>query len=110
MQPSVLGQALDRRHLVTGDLFNRGHAGSPHLPVDENSAGAAFAFAAAVLGPRELQIVAQDEQQGVAGLGVDRLRSAVDAKGELSHRLVRSPKSESNAVAAPVPAPPASVR
>src|SRR5262249_24011839 len=53
-------------------------ARADRLAVDEHGAGAAPPLAAAVLGPGQIEVVAQDAQQAPVGLRVDAAPGSVD--------------------------------
>jgi hypothetical protein len=75
MQAVALSKAFNCGDLLLGDIAYTSDARSTGLAVDQDSAGSALAFAAAVLAPGQVEMVAQDEQQ--AGIG-DRV-GAIDA-------------------------------
>ena len=54
--------------------------------VDQHGAGGALAFAAAVLGAGEVQIVAQDAEKRAVGIGIDSPRGSVHMEtGDSGH-------------------------
>src|SRR5262249_470401 len=78
---AVLGEALNRRDLLPGDLAHGRDAGVGRLPIYVHEAHRAFADAAAELRTRELQIVSERPQERVMALPLDRDGLAVH--GEL---------------------------
>src|SRR5205809_3051521 len=78
VEPSVLGQALDRRHGATIGLDGEVGAGAHRQPVHEHGARAAHLGVARALGALEVEPVTEHvEQQRVHG-NVDRVSAAVD--------------------------------
>ena len=78
VQFPVLRQALDGFDVAAFDLRNLCLAGSNRIAVEQHGAGAALAFAAAVFGSREVQVLAQHLEQGAPGLCGDALRFPVE--------------------------------
>src|SRR6195952_4417548 len=79
------GYALDRRDLGLADILDRRLAGAHRLPVEMDRAGAALGDAAAILGARLVEMVAQDPEERRLGVGIDLVRDAVDR--QLQHRM-----------------------
>src|SRR5581483_9566029 len=73
-------QVFDGAHLFAFDRADARRAGADRLAVEQDGAGAAAAFAAAVLTAGEVQIVAQDAQQAPVGVGFDGPFAAVDVQ------------------------------
>ncbi len=73
-------QAFDRPDPAAGQGAERRQAGEGGLVVDQDRAGAALAEAAAELGRIEPEIVAQDVEQGGAGIDLQGLRCAVQGE------------------------------
>ena len=71
MQLAVLFEALDGGDLAGGDGLERRHTGTDRCAVDQDGAGAATAFAAAVFRAGQAEIVAEEIEQGAIFLGVD---------------------------------------
>jgi hypothetical protein len=57
MKPPILLQPLDCSDAFAGHVGSASLAGSCRLPIDQNSAGSAFALAAPILGSREFEII-----------------------------------------------------
>ncbi len=79
VKATVAGEAFDG-----GDLFAFGktgwsEAGGDGLAVKENSAGAALAFATAVLGAGEVEVFAENLEEGPIWSRIERVGLAVDA-------------------------------
>ena len=71
------GQTLDGRNLFIAERCNSGGTGSLRPAVDQYGAGTALALAAAVFRSGEIEMLAQDRQQGGVGAGLKRMRTAV---------------------------------
>ena len=70
VQPAVGGQALDRANVPALDLADRHEAAVDDLAVEQHRARPALALAAALLGPGQAEVQAQDvEQAAPAGDG-----------------------------------------
>ena len=65
---AVFLEALDGRDLASADPAEPGDARADRLAIDQNGTGAASAFAAAVLGTRQAEFVAQHAEQGLLGV------------------------------------------
>src|SRR5262249_19447833 len=73
VESAVRSESLDRRDLGAGDFRDRGAAGTRRAAVDENRAGAALPFAAAVLGSGQVESVSKYGEQAFFGRCVDRV-------------------------------------
>ncbi len=74
-----------RKPLNGFDLFarrhvNAHHAGADAVSFEQDGAGAALAFAAAVFRPGEAEFPAQDAEQAAVAVGVDGVGRAVDVQ------------------------------
>src|SRR5205807_2110194 len=79
-------QALDGAEFLARDGADAGVARPHGLAIHEDGAAAATALAAAVLRPREAQIVAQDAEQRAVGVRGERSPGAVDVEfGDRRH-------------------------
>ena len=76
MELPILFKALDSDHLFLGDGGDRCDAGADGLSVDQDSAGAALAFAAAVVGAGQVEIVSRSSHRTLS-----RLRSGSASTG-----------------------------
>src|SRR5271157_409711 len=76
----LLRLAFDRFHRGAVGLDRQHHAGVDGLPVEENRAGAAFAGAAAFLGARQSDVLAEEPEQGAVLLHVAFVHPAVDCE------------------------------
>ena len=74
----VAGEALDRRHRTALGGGDRQQAGGDRAAVQEDGAGPAGPLAAAVLGPRQREVVAEDGEQPAGRRDVEDVRLAVD--------------------------------
>ena len=63
MEDSVRGQPFDGQNFLSFDLFHGNLAGPDRFLIDEDRAGPAERFSAAVLGPREGQVSAKDPEK-----------------------------------------------
>ena len=78
MQFAVLFQSLDGLDFLLPNRTN-GPAARPYRhAIQQYRTRAAFAFAAAVLGAGQLQVIAQDAQQRPLGIGIGREGLAID--------------------------------
>jgi hypothetical protein len=83
MQRAVLaGEPFDGCDLLTGALHEERQAAVHALAVDEDGAGPAGAFVAALLDAGELGLLAQPVEHGNTVLDGDRVRLAVHAKAD----------------------------
>ncbi len=71
------GKAFDRDYLVIADQADLRAAGAFGDSVDEDGARAALAFAAAVFGAGQVELVAEDGEQGPLRVRVDLAKDAV---------------------------------
>src|SRR5512143_2322505 len=78
MELVAFGQAFDRPHGLSIGPDREGHAGVDGFAVEKDGAAAAFAPVANLLGAREVELVAQDVEQGLVGLDFERRLPAVD--------------------------------
>ena len=73
-------EALDRRHLATGDRRDRRRARAQGLSVDMDGAGAALRDAASVLRAGEAELLADDPKQWSIRIAVELATRAVDVE------------------------------
>jgi len=71
------GKAFDRDYLVIADQADLRAARAFGDSVDEHGARAALAFATAVFGAGQVELVAQDGEQGPLGVSVDLVKDTV---------------------------------
>ena len=72
---SPLRQPFDGGDLLLRDRANPGDARALRFSVDQDRAGAALAFAAAVLASGQIEMLAQHGQQAGLRIGVNRCKS-----------------------------------
>ncbi len=82
MQLTALYQPLDRCHLRSIGAAGLVDAGAHCLPIHDDRAGSTVALAAAVLGPREVQLVPQHLKQGGLRPDLDLMGGAIDVEGD----------------------------
>src|SRR2546429_6660837 len=82
---AVLGQAFDRGDALVGDRGDGQHAGARGHAVQMHGAGAALRDAAAELGAREAERVAQHPEERRVGCDVDGFALAVDGEADRGH-------------------------
>ena len=85
MEAAVLLQAFDGGDGLAADGTHARLARATGDAVQQDRAGAALPLAAAVLGPGEVQLVAQHAQQGPLGIGIHVTGDAVDDQLEERH-------------------------
>src|SRR5207253_3118512 len=78
---SVAREAFDGRDFLRADGAARREARTHGHAVDEHGARAALAFAAAVFGAGEREVVAQHAEERTRRIGIARARGAVDVEG-----------------------------
>lgn len=112
----VAGQPLDGEDGTAGGLFDREGACVFAVAIHEHGAGAALAFAAAVLGAGEFEVFAEDLQERSVWFGSDRVALAVDGEFKLAFHgsipasrgpvgIGRSDRERDPATGGPNPAP-----
>ena len=89
VQLPVLAQPLHGHDLVPLGLRGEDEARAHELPVEEHRAGAALALLARVLRAGQAQLLAQREEEALAGPDVGLARLAVDGQLDL-HVSTRS--------------------
>jgi hypothetical protein len=84
MQPGGRAESLDRGDL--GALVHHGQAeaGIDAAAIDDDRTRAALALVAALLGAGQLQVLAQQVEQGGAGVDLHLVTLAVDRQGDLA--------------------------
>ena len=80
VQPAVGGQPLDGHDLAPVGLRAVHEAGAHELAVQQHRAGAALALLAGALGARQVEPLAQHEQQALGAVDVGLALLAVDAQ------------------------------
>ena len=85
----MLLEAFDGGDLCAGGFGHQRLAGFDGVAVEQNGAGAALAFAAAVLGSGEREAVAQDGEQGLVAGRADGHFCAVDVQNIIAHLRLR---------------------
>ena len=78
MEFVAVGDALDGLDGLVADDIEADGAGADSAAVEQDGAGAALAFAAAVLGAGQAQVVAQHAEQAAVAVGVEGALLAVD--------------------------------
>jgi hypothetical protein len=91
MQCTVTFETFDRHDLLACSGGQRGEAGPHGFSSEQYGAGSALTFAAAVLGSRQLQLIAQDPQQGLLGRGGHRVLFTVYRKDNGIHTASPNP-------------------
>jgi len=76
------GKALNGQDRLLLDVGERSDASSDAFAVDQDSAGAALAFATSVFGSGKLQILAQNIQQRALGIGSNGTGLPVNREGD----------------------------
>jgi hypothetical protein len=71
-------EALDGRDLLVGRFLDRDLAAADGIAVEDNGAGAALAFAAAVLRTGEGDVFPKDPQESSVGIHADAMPLVVD--------------------------------
>ena len=82
VQRLTFREALHRRHIGVADERGEGEASEDRNPIDEDRAGAALAELAAMFGPREAKLLAQNLEQRVVRIRRDGAWLAVHVKSE----------------------------
>ena len=85
MEVAVVGETLDRRHVVPVRLDPEHSAGLHRLAVHEHGAGAARGRVAADVRPGQSETVAQHVDEELTRLQVELVADAVDSKRDASH-------------------------
>jgi hypothetical protein len=83
VQFALVGHALDGGDLLVLRLDAQHQAGADQHAVDDDRAGAAVAGAAAFLGAGQPEAIAQAVEQGLARVGEELGRLAVDVGGDV---------------------------
>src|SRR6185369_947504 len=86
------GEAFDRGDLFAGTVGKGCDAGAGCLAVDEDGAGAAFPFAAAVFAAGEREIVAEDAEERAARIGGTFALLSIQLQASHCHRLIPDSK------------------
>src|ERR1017187_4686584 len=92
----VLLQTLDGNDLCIGGRLNGNQAGTGRSPVEQYSAGSALAFPAAVLGPGQIQSVAQDGEQSLLGRAANAEARSIDVEIKIAHLNLHIPPGSIN--------------
>src|SRR5438477_428721 len=85
----LLGQAFDGSDLRVGDAGGGHGTGAGRIAIDQHGAGAALAFAAAVLGAGEIEAIAQDGKKILVLRGGQFEARAVDVQNVVRHGKLR---------------------
>ena len=80
-------QTLNRDDALSGRRAHRRDTGDNRPSTHEHSTGAALSLATTVLGPCQLEILAQDFQERTLGLGVHGALLSVDRESKLRHSV-----------------------
>jgi hypothetical protein len=83
METGVIGQALDGGHMVAVVGDGEGEAAVDTTATDEHGAGAALAVVAALLGAGQAELLAEQVEQGEAGVDDECVVDTVDADRDL---------------------------
>src|SRR5271170_3055467 len=83
----VDGEAFDGGDVGAFGLQDGNQAGVDQVAVDQDGAGSAFAFAAALLGSGEVQILAENVQEALHWWRFDGFWVAVDGEPDVSHAV-----------------------
>ena len=92
MQRIAFGEAFDGQNCFFIGITYRGEAGGHAFAVQQDGAGAALTLTATVFGASELQIFAQDIEQGAVGIGGDSSGPPVDGKCNFLFHMFSSAK------------------
>ena len=82
---AIDAERLDRRDRLRADAADARDARARARAVEQHRAGAALPFAAAEAAAGQAEVVAEDGQEAVAGLGVNLAVLAIDAQDITSH-------------------------
>jgi hypothetical protein len=85
MKPPVLLDTFDCRYLLADRITDFHTARPDGAAVDQNGAGAALPFAASVLGPGHIEVVAQDREQTAGGFCLNAMFFPVYLKLQCFH-------------------------
>lgn len=86
----VVTEAFDGRHFAMADAADGGYAGPGGDAVQQNGAGAALPLAAAVFAAGQIQIIAQDAQEGALAFDIHGAVLAVHIQfGDAWHKSNR---------------------
>jgi hypothetical protein len=89
MEATVRGKALDGRDALAGDGADLGQAGARGDTLDEDSTGGTLAFAAAVLGAGEVEVIAKDAEERPIGVGINApFRPVYSELGDPGHSFL----------------------
>src|ERR1700733_4308537 len=77
MQLAVVLETFNRRNRFFADNSDACDARVPRISVDKDRARAALPFAAAIFAARQVELIAQNAQQGSVRRGINLVRSAV---------------------------------
>jgi hypothetical protein len=80
MQVAIFLEPFDRGDLFCGDGADEGDAGTARTAFDENGAGAALAFAAAVLAAGQVELIAKNGKKAGLIVGVYRIFCSIDVE------------------------------
>ena len=80
MQTVTLGQALNGGDLFLRNIADVGNARSTRFAVDQNRAGTALAFAAAIFASRQIEVISQNHQEAGVSVCFDGIRVSVDVE------------------------------
>lgn len=73
-----MGKTFDGGDLLLGDVTDTSDARAAGLAIDEDRTRAALALAAAVFASRQIEMVAQHEQQAGIGIHIGGIDATVD--------------------------------
>ena len=85
MEFPVDAEALDSSDLGSFSLQNGDEAGVDQIAVDQDGAGSALAFAAALFGSGEVQVFAEDVEQALHRWSFDGFFAAIDGELDGGH-------------------------
>jgi hypothetical protein len=77
----ISGDAFDRRHLHAFAADGQGQTTEDSSPIDMNRARAAGALVTSLLRARQVKALAQNVEQALAWVELERVRPAIDAQG-----------------------------
>src|SRR5262245_23716303 len=76
-----LPESFDRQDGMLVRIRDRSEAGSDRFAIEQDGAGAALAFAAAVFCAGQVQLFAQNLEQGSLRIRSERVRLSIDGEG-----------------------------
>ncbi len=88
MKGGTIRQPFNGLHRATAHLADGSDARASYLTINQHGTSSALAFAAAMLGPRELEILAQNRKERRRPISVNRALRSIDVDGESLQMLL----------------------